>query len=152
MPRMTRACSTAARNRVNPRRSLGSIPGLGGPARAGCVAVVFMLSIGVGGRTAAQSAPVTEKNLRTVSRFELLFDAIHQFSADIRIEGCIDLADAGWAGHVDLGEVVADHVQADEQQAAPAQLGPYLGGDPAVALAQRPRLAAPTGRQVAPGL
>src|SRR5690606_13868346 len=65
--------------------------------------------------------------------------------------GCIDLADAGWAGHVDLGEVVADHVQADEQQAAPAQLGPYLGGDPAVALAQRPRLAAPTGRQVAPG-
>src|SRR5690606_14195465 len=77
-----------------------------------------------GGRTAAQSAPVTEKNLRTVSRFELLFDAIHQFSADIRIEGCIDLADAGWAGHVDLGEVVADHVQADEQQAAPASRCP----------------------------
>src|SRR5512143_3031388 len=33
-----------------------------------------------------------------------------------------DFLDAGRRGDVDLGEIVADHVDADEQQATPAQL------------------------------
>src|SRR5437763_16277423 len=46
-----------------------------------------------------------------------------------------DLLDAGRRGHVDLGQVIADHVDADEDEALVAQRGADRGAD--VALARR---------------
>src|SRR5690606_34170962 len=70
---------------------------------------------------------------------------------DAGVEGIVDFADAGRTGDVDFGEVVADHVQADEQQAALAQLGADDGGDLAIAVRQRLRDPAAAGGQVAAG-
>src|SRR3546814_13078943 len=47
------------------------------------------------------------------------FDRVEKHAGDIQPELRIQLADARRAGDVDLGEVVADHVQADE---APTEL------------------------------
>ena len=68
---------------------------------------------------------------------------------DVEAELRIQFADAGRAGDVDLGQVVADHVQADEQHAAPLHFRADLGRDPAVALAQRAAFAAAAGGEVA---
>src|SRR5690606_29808293 len=57
----------------------------------------------------------------------------------------------GRAGDIDLGQIVADHIQADEQQTPAAQLRPHFSGDPAVALGQRTGFAPAAGGEVAPG-
>src|SRR5690606_37816739 len=69
-------------------------------------------------------------------------DGVEQQPGDVDAELGVQLAHAGRAGDVDLGEVVADDVQADEAHATAAHLRPDLGGDPAVALAQRAAFAA----------
>src|SRR5690606_18586707 len=76
-------------------------------------------------------------------------DRVEQLAGDVEPELRIQLAYAGGAGHIDLGEEVADHVQADKAHAPTAHLRPDLGGDPAVTLADRAALAAATGGQVA---
>src|SRR5690554_4541954 len=86
-----------------------------------------------------------------MSLFELLFDAVHQFSTDIGAVGRVNFANAGRAGDVDLGQVITDHVQTDKQQPAAAQLRTYLGRNPAIALTQRACLTAPTGGEIAAG-
>src|SRR5687767_14577009 len=48
----------------------------------------------------------------------------------------IDLLDAGGRGDVDLGEIAADHVDADEDQSAFAQLGADGVADLALALGE----------------
>src|SRR6185437_16506232 len=55
---------------------------------------------------------------------------------------------AGRRGHIDLGQVVADHVDADEQQPAGLQLRADGGADLAVAGGQLDGLGAPADRQV----
>jgi len=52
------------------------------------------------------------------STLQLRRDRVHEPFADAGIKGIVDFADAGRAGDVDFGEVVADHIQADKQQAA----------------------------------
>ena len=54
------------------------------------------------------------RGVHAVSRF---CDRIHQQAGDVGAELLVELADAGRAGDVDLGDVAADHVQADEQHA-----------------------------------
>src|SRR5690606_41103550 len=76
-------------------------------------------------------------------------DRIEQLAGDIQAELRVQLADAGRAGDVDLGQPVADHVQADETHAAFTHPRADLGGDPAVAVGQRAALAAAAGGQVA---
>src|SRR5688572_32829309 len=49
----------------------------------------------------------------------------------------VDLLQAGRRSDVDLGEPVADHVDADEDQAAPGELGPDDLADLEVARAER---------------
>ena len=63
-----------------------------------------------------------------------------------------DLLEAGRARHVDLGEAVADHVEADEQQAARRQRRPDRLGDLAVARRQRLRDALAADGEVAADL
>src|SRR5215203_4715068 len=60
-----------------------------------------------------------------------------------------DFLKAGGARDVDFGQVVADHVQADEQQAAGGELRTERLRDFEVACRQRPRHASAAGRQVA---
>src|SRR5471030_2347262 len=59
---------------------------------------------------------------------------------DTRLEPClieaVDLLDPGRRGHVDLGEIVADDVDPDEQQALLAQRGADRGADLALARGQ----------------
>src|SRR3954464_4627641 len=63
-----------------------------------------------------------------------------------------DLDDAGGTRDVDLGEVVADHVEAREDDARLDELDPHRGGDLAVPGRERLRHATPPGREVAAGL
>src|SRR5690606_16245965 len=97
----------------------------------------------------APAAAGARPGLRSSSGFAAVLQRIEQHPRDIQPELAVEFADAGRAGDVDLGEPVADHVQADEAHAAPFHLGTDLGGDPAVALAQGTALAAAAGSQVA---
>src|SRR3546814_5153490 len=57
------------------------------------------------------------------------FDRVEQHPGDVEPELRILLADARRAGDVDLGEVVADHVQADEAHPAPAHPRAHLSSE-----------------------
>src|SRR5690606_10317112 len=57
--------------------------------------------------------------------------------------------DAGRTGDVDFRQVVANHVQAHEQQASRTQVRTDDGGDLAIAIAQRARFATAARSQVA---
>ena len=63
-----------------------------------------------------------------------------------------DFLKAGRARDVDLGEAVADHVQADQQQPARRELRADRLGDLAVARRERLRDAIAAGRKVAANL
>src|SRR5579885_3816427 len=82
------------------------------------------------------------------SGFQAAFQRCDGLVADVGAAGRVDLARAGGAGAVDFGEALADHVQADEPQAAALEFGADGRGDLPVARAQRPRLAAPAGGEV----
>src|SRR5579871_4125446 len=51
-------------------------------------------------------------------RGALRLDLVPDQRRDVRAAEILDRADAGWRGDVDLGEIVADHVDADEQKPA----------------------------------
>jgi hypothetical protein len=82
---------------------------------------------------------------------ELLIDGIHQQAADVGAERVINLANAGRAGDVDFRQVLADHVETDEQQAFFAQGRADLCGDPAIFFGQRSGFATAAGSEVATG-
>src|SRR5262245_42801917 len=64
----------------------------------------------------------------------LRLDGIPDQRRDIGAAEAFELADAGWRGDVDLGEELADHVDADEKEAALLEDGPDALADFAVAL------------------
>ncbi len=88
----------------------------------------------------------------TLSDTHGLLEFGQEVSRNVEAEPGIQLPNTGRAGDIDLGEIVADHVEAGKQDAPPAQFGPDLRGDPAVALAQGLPDAGPAGGEVAPGL
>ena len=45
-----------------------------------------------------------------------VFDGIHQHTGDVHVEGRFNLADAGRAGDVNLGQPIADDVETDEDE------------------------------------
>ena len=47
--------------------------------------------------------------LRRSASGELALNGVHQQRADIGAKGVVDLANAGRAGHVDFGQMLADH-------------------------------------------
>src|SRR5262245_21207780 len=79
----------------------------------------------------------------------LFFECFDKKPGDVEARLILDLAEAGRAGDVHFGQPVADHVEADEQQASFRDRGPDRRGDLAMARADRLRHAARPGRQVA---
>src|SRR5690349_11097256 len=61
------------------------------------------------------------------------FNRVPDEGGDVRPAEPLDLADAGRRRHVDLGEVVADDVDADEDEAARFQRRPDALADLAIA-------------------
>ena len=47
---------------------------------------------------------------------EALFYAIEKISTDIEVKLVIEFADAGWAGNIDFGDIIANDIDADEYQ------------------------------------
>src|SRR5260370_13549730 len=64
-------------------------------------------------------------------------DAIPDLGFQRHAVEAVDLLQAGRRGDVDLGEIVSDHVDADEEQPEPRQLGSYDLADLEVALGER---------------
>src|SRR5690606_31979132 len=156
MPRIRAMCTAAARNSVKPRRSAGrtaAVEVTGGLAAAFIVdRVCFRMSRSLPGRSGRLQATGAKLPLASSFCAALAGDAVHQALADGGVEGRIDLADAGRAGDVDFRQVLADHVQANEDQALLAQRRAHGGGNLAITLGQWACLAAPAGGQVAAGL
>ena len=75
--------------------------------------------------------------------------SIEHACADVELELLVELAHAGGAGDIDLGDVAADHVQAHEQHAGRAQRRADLPAQPAVALVERPADALGAGGEIA---
>src|SRR5437868_9902583 len=67
-------------------------------------------------------------------------DAVPHHLGDVRAADVLHRADAGRRGDVDLGEVVADYVDAHENEAALAQVRPEPRADLALARRQLGRL------------
>src|SRR5690606_24378110 len=72
-----------------------------------------------------------------------------EHAGDIEARLLGDLDETGGAGHIHLGDVIADDIQAHHQQPAFGQARRHDGGDLAVALGQRLRHAPAAGGQVA---
>src|SRR5262245_10081286 len=67
---------------------------------------------------------------------EALLDRVPDLGFDLAAIETVDLLDAGRRGDVDLGEIVADHVDAHEDEAAFGESRPDRGTDVAVAPGQ----------------
>ena len=74
-------------------------------------------------------------------------DRVPDRHREIGAAQALDGAQAGRRGHVDLGQIAVDHVDADEQQAAPLQLRPDAGAN---LLLARGQLGLPARRRRAP--
>jgi hypothetical protein len=59
----------------------------------------------------------------------LLFDVLDDEVGEPGTAQGVDLADAGGTGDVDLGEVVADHIDVGKHDAQPGELGPQSVAD-----------------------
>src|SRR5690606_36581586 len=131
-PRISTPNRMVDRVRVAPRRSPGPVAGGAGvavtatTASAGAAAGAGLA--GIASLTGSGPAPAAPAGL----------DGVEQQAGDVQAELGDQLADTGRAGHVHLGQPVADHVQADEDHAAAPQFRADPGGDPAVAIAQGP--------------
>src|SRR5665647_3889980 len=76
------------------------------------------------------------KMQRGLSALERLLECLHKHRGHVKPGLIKNLLKAGWAGHIDLGQAVANHVQANEQQAARRQQRANRLGDLQVAQAQ----------------
>ena len=84
---------------------------------------------------ASPKAPWATIRIPIIASLPLTFllQRIDEHAGDVEAGLVLDLAEAGRAGDVDFGEVVADHVQPDQQQAARGEHRPERLGDLAVA-------------------
>src|SRR5258708_38432054 len=71
-----------------------------------------------------------------VARGVARLDRVPDLRRQIRAVEPSDLLDAGWRGHVDFGDVIADYVDADKQEALLAQCRADRGTDVALARGQ----------------
>src|SRR5215471_2912461 len=114
-PRITTPCSSTARNNVEPRRSL--IAGRAEIRVGGASIGIDRLRI-ISDACRRLSAAARGRAPR-VAKFPA--DRVDQLSSDVDAVLAIQLTNSGGARDVDLGEVVADHVEAREQHALCAQ-------------------------------
>ena len=78
----------------------------------------------------------------------LLLDHVPHQGGDIHARELEHLLGTRGGGDVDLGQIVADHIDADEDQAAFLQVGADRGADFAVALGQFDRSGRPATRRL----
>src|SRR5579883_3672732 len=69
-------------------------------------------------------------------RLVVRLDAIPDLRLERHAIETVDLLHACRRGHVDLGEIISDHIDADEDQATPRQFGPDDLANLAVALGE----------------
>src|ERR1700730_11396077 len=118
-PNMMRPCNNAARNSIVSNRSrTGALPSRSVRARGGMPSVL-------------------NRCLRWAG-FEPALDGLHQQVANIQAELLIQLTDPRGARYIDLGDKVADHIQADEHHPLGRQRGSDLSREPTVPVVQRP--------------
>ena len=101
-------------------------------------------------RRAADATPLMLADIGS-ERQRGLLQRIHHHAGDVEAGLLHDFLEAGGARHVDFGQIVADHVEPDEQQALRVQDGRERFGDLAVARGKRTRDAGAAGREVAAG-
>src|SRR5215472_661282 len=87
----------------------------------------------------APPVPVPAPSLAPPARcgVEAPLDDLDQQRADVGAELLVELADAGGARHVDLGDEAPDHIEADEHHAPGGHRRADLARQPAVAISQR---------------
>src|SRR3981189_1254192 len=102
--------------------------------------------------SASPRAPCATMSTPTMVFILLLYGDFHgveKHPGDVEAGLLSDLLKASRAGDVDLGEPVADHVQAHEEQARSRELRPERGRDFLAAPRQRLRAPGPAGAEVA---
>src|SRR6266849_1352106 len=75
-------------------------------------------------------------------------DGAQQHAADVDAMLLVKFTDARGAGHVDLGDEVADHIQADENHSGGLEFRPDDGTQPPVAVVEGTALGPGPGREI----
>jgi hypothetical protein len=70
-------------------------------------------------------------------------EGVHEVSGYVQIKLRIQFSNAGRTGDVDLGQVIANDINADKVQPTFYQLWPYLLCDPSITVGERTAFAAP---------
>src|SRR5438477_10550 len=85
-------------------------------------------------------------------RSNKLFESVRKAIRDVEPGLLRDLNETGRTGDIDLGQEVADDIEADHEQSFGRQLGTDALGDLAITRGKRARDAKPADREIAPGL
>src|ERR1700692_4290827 len=88
------------------------------------------------------------ETVRCSRGFQRPRDGAPQHSADVHAMLSVKFADARGAGHVDLGNKVADHIQADENHSGGLEFRPDDGTQPPVAVIEGTALGPGPGRPI----
>src|SRR5690242_1555689 len=92
--------------------------------------------------------PLRQMTCTARSALAVLLDRIPDQRGDIGTAEALHLADAGRRSDIDLGQIVADHIDADEDETLGLQIRPQPFADLALALRQFGRLRAPAHMHV----
>src|ERR1700681_2524102 len=88
------------------------------------------------------------ETVRYSRSFQSPRDGAHQRTADVDIMLLVKFADARGAGHVDLGDEVADHIQSDENHSRGLEFMPDDRTQPPVAVVEGTALGPGPGREI----
>src|SRR5712672_3039947 len=89
------------------------------------------------------------ETVRYSRSFQAPRDGAHQHSADVDRMLPVKFADACGAGHVDLGDEIADHIQADEDHSGRLEFRPDDRTQPPVAVVEWTALGPGPRREIA---
>src|SRR5450631_1326194 len=93
-------------------------------------------------------AAVRLETVRYSRSFQSPRDGAHQHPADVDSMLHVEFTDARGAGHVDLGDEVPDHIQADENHSGGLEFRPDDGTQPPVAVVEGTALGPGPGREI----
>src|SRR5258708_16698723 len=88
------------------------------------------------------------ETVRYSRSFQAPRDGAHQHAGDVDTVFAVKFADARGAGDIDLGDEVADHIQADENHSGGLQFRPDDGTQPPVAVVEWTALGPGPGREI----
>src|SRR5882757_866476 len=88
------------------------------------------------------------ETVRYSRSFQSPRDGAHQHATNVDTMLLVEFTDARGAGYVDLGDEVADHIQADEYHSGGLEFRPDDGTQPPVAVVEGTALGSGPGREV----